>query len=80
MKKYHNFQIFSNLRFAAYRSLFFWMYQKRKGNRGFREALPSCIVKLVKKNFPKDPKDPKDYTGFIPKLPSKCVKPSVNYA
>ena len=54
-----------NLRFAAYRSLFFWLYKKKgKKGRQFRSALPACLVNLVRQTFPEE--DQKAYTGFIP--------------
>ena len=62
-----------NFRFAAYRSLFFWLY-KKKGKKGgeFRFALPSCLVSLVRQKYPED--DQNSYTGFIPRpLPGRII-------
>ena len=56
---------FSNLRFAAYRSMFFWMFGKKRPKKKFRSALPNCLVSLIRQKFPSE-----TYTGFINKLPS----------
>jgi hypothetical protein len=52
------------------------MHQKKRRCGGFREALPSCVVCLVRKTFPEA--DPSDYAGFIPKLPSKFDGPGLS--
>ena len=62
-----------NFRFAAYRSLFFWLYKKKGKKAGeFRSALPSCLVSLVRQKYPED--DQNSYTGFIPRpLPGRVI-------
>ena len=62
-----------NFRFAAYRSLFFWLY-KKKGKKGgeFRFALPSCLVSFIRQKYPEVDQD--SYTGFIPRpLPGRII-------
>jgi len=53
-----------NLRFAAYRSLYFWIYGKRSPSTPFRRALPACLVSLIRQKYPDE-----HYTGFRIKLP-----------
>ena len=56
---------YRNMRFAGYRSMYFWLYGKKSPSRKFRTALPACLVALIRKSYPSE-----EYTGFITKLPS----------
>ena len=38
----------SNLRFAAYRSMYFWLYGKRKPSSKYRTALPAGLISIIK--------------------------------
>ena len=52
----------SNFRFLSYRNIYFWIFGKKTARRGFRQALPQCLVSVVRSKYP----DQQDrYTGFI---------------
>jgi hypothetical protein len=54
-----------NMRYAAYRNLFFFLFKKNTKKKHVRDALPSCLVGKVRSKYPKE--DGETYVGFVDK-------------
>eukprot|EP00092_Neocalanus_flemingeri_P088699 GFUD01112109.1.p1 GENE.GFUD01112109.1~~GFUD01112109.1.p1 ORF type:complete len:106 (-),score=29.66 GFUD01112109.1:18-335(-) len=54
-----------NLRYSAYRSIFFFLFRRNERKKNYRTALPSCLVDEVRRRYPEDSVN--KYVGFAKK-------------